>query len=97
MKIAWRHGLTKKQAKALLERFVERALAEHGNRVTEHHQEWQDDTLHFSAKALGMRVSGTATATETEVVVDAKLPLLAKPFESQVSKRIEQELRNLFN
>ena len=97
MKVAWRHGLTQKQAKALLERFIERALAEHGGRVAEHHQEWQGDTLHFSAKAMGVRVSGTATVTETEVVVDAKLPLLAKPFEGRVRQRIEQELRNLFS
>src|SRR5204862_2930474 len=39
---------------------------------------------------------GTLEVTDAAVVIDVKLPLLAKPFESRIRQTVERELEALF-
>ena len=54
------------------------------------------DTLRFSFRALGRSLSGSATVTDTEIVIDMGLPLAARPFEGRVKSRILDALTELF-
>jgi hypothetical protein len=39
---------------------------------------------------------GTLQITETDVIIDGKLPLLAKPFESRIRNTVEREAETMF-
>jgi hypothetical protein len=64
--------------------------------ATDFDYEWHGFTLHLTAKVKGFNLKGTIDVTETEVVVDGKLPLLAKPFESKIRHTVEREGESMF-
>ena len=68
----------------------------YGNQVTEQRRVWQGDELQFSLQALGLNVSGSALVTDAEVIVDATLPFLARPFEGELRQRVEAALAKAF-
>ena len=96
MKVSYQHGLSKEQAAVRLDQFVSQMLELYGNQVTEQSRVWQGDELLFSLQTLGFKVSGSALVTDTEVIVDAKLPLLARPFEGELRQRVEAALARAF-
>jgi len=57
---------------------------------------WEGDRLVFSGKAKGFRANGTVEVTEAEVIIDGKLPLIAKPFEPRIRSTIEREAEGMF-
>lgn len=58
--------------------------------------EWRGDTLNFSFKAKGISGKGTLEITDSDVIIDGKLPLIAKPFESRIRSTIEREASQMF-
>ena len=57
--------------------------------------EWNDHVLSFGFTAYGMKVEGTATSGESEVVVDARLPMAAMMFRGAIEKQIRGELEKM--
>ena len=43
-----------------------------------------------------MKADGTVEVTDSEVIIDGKLPLLAKPFEPRIKNQIEREAAAMF-
>ncbi len=96
MKVSYQHGLSKEQAVARLDQFVSQMLEVYGSQVMEQSRTWQGDELLFPPQTLGFKVSGSALVTDAEVIVDAKLPLLARPFEGELRQRVEAALARAF-
>ncbi|MDA1215996.1 MAG: polyhydroxyalkanoic acid system family protein [Chloroflexi bacterium] len=96
MKVSREHGVTKEEAKRKLDGFLEEMLKAYGSQVPEHNHEWVGDTMKFSGKAKGFSVSGTVQVTDTTVVIDVGLPLMARMFEGAVRGRAEGALDSLF-
>lgn len=96
MRIAVPHNTTKSNARAVVERKAQQLLGQFGDKADDVEHEWRGDTLHFNGKARGMSVSGTLEVTDAAVVIDGKLPLLARPFESRIRQTVERELEMLF-
>jgi Putative polyhydroxyalkanoic acid system protein (PHA_gran_rgn) len=96
MRIAVLHNTTKSNARAIVERKAQQLLAQFGDKADDVQHEWRDDTLHIKGKARGMSVEATLEVTDAAVVVDGKLPLLARPFESRIRQAVERELESLF-
>ena len=67
-------------------------LKEHA-KVTE--ERWSGDTLHFAADLQGKNISGTLVVTDTEFIVDAKLPLLWRLFEGRIEKMIREQVKQM--
>ena len=58
-------------------------------------ERWEGDTLHFSVNLQGKTITGTLQITDTEFVVDAKLPLLWRIFEGKIEKMIAEQAKAL--
>ena len=96
MHIAVDHKTTKQNARATLERKILQLLAQFGDRAEDVEHHWSGDTLRFKGKARGFTVEGTVEVTDTAVIVDGKLPLLARPFESRIRQTVEREAEAMF-
>ena len=64
-------------------------LEQYGNRVTKPRSAWRGDTMEFSFQAEGYNIKGTLSVTDTEIVLDARLPFFARLFEGTVRSAIE--------
>lgn len=69
---------------------------QYGHYATDIDKSWDGDRLTFSVKARGMSGSGSLEITDSEVIVDGKLPLMARPFESRIKSTIEREAAAMF-
>ena len=96
MRVAVPHHTTKDMARSRVEQKVGQLLGQFGDKADELEHQWSGDTLTFSGKARGMSVRGTLEVTDAEVIVDGKLPFLAKPFEGRIREALERELAALF-
>jgi len=46
--------------------------------------------------AMSMTFTGTLEITDNDVIIDGKLPLIAKPFESRIRSTVEREAEEMF-
>lgn len=96
MRIAIEHHTTRDKARKIVEQRLKNAEKQYGQMASDLDWEWQGDTLHVSVKAKGMSLKGTLEVTDTSVIVDGKLPLLAKPFETKIRHTVEREAESMF-
>lgn len=96
MRIAVQHFTTRQKAKKIIEQRLRNAERQYGSMASDLDYEWHGDTLHVALKAKGMSIKGTLEITDSDVIVDGKLPLLAKPFESRIRHTVEREAESMF-
>src|ERR1051325_10220694 len=70
--------------------------AQYGNYLSDVDQRWDGDTLVFSGSARGFKADGTLEVTDSDVIIDGKLPLIARPFEAGIRSTIEREAAAMF-
>lgn len=96
MRIVIPHHTDKASARGRIEARLEELLGEHGHYLSDINQHWEGDRLVFSGTAKGFKANGSVEVTDSEVILDGKLPLIAKPFESRIKSTIEQEASTMF-
>ena len=96
MRIAIPHRTTKARAREVIEKKIDTLLGDYAQHADQAEHEWSGDTLHFKGKARGFSVQGTVEITDNEVILDSKLPLLAKAFEGRIRQTVEGEAEKLF-
>lgn len=96
MRIAVPHHSTKDKARQRVEQRIGQLLGQFSHHADDLQHEWTGDTLHFKGKARGLSIDGTVEVTNAEVIIDAKLPLIAKPFEGRIRQTVEQEAEKMF-
>ncbi len=67
------------------------------DKVTIEKQEWAGNTLNFAFTAEGKKITGTLLVTNTDFVVDAKLPLLWRMFEGKIEKMIMEQAKGMLH
>jgi putative polyhydroxyalkanoate system protein len=96
MRIAVKHHTSKEHARKRVEGRLDQLLAQFGGRADEIEHEWLGDTLRFKGKARGLSVEGTVEVTDSEVIIDGKLPLMARMFEGRIRQAVEREADAMF-
>ncbi len=96
MRINVPHRTDRNTAKQKVETRLHQLLATYGHYLSDIDHHWEGDTLVFAGKAKGMKANGTVDVTDSEVIIDGKLPLLAKPFEPRIKSTIEREAEAMF-
>lgn len=96
MRITVPHRIDKATVRKKIEERLHQMLATYGHYLSEVEHRWEGDRLVFSGKAKGMKANGTVDITDNEVIIDGKLPLLAKPFEPRIKSTIEKEAETIF-
>ena len=95
MRFAYEHHRTKAAVCGRIAEALPDLLRRYDSHLQAAHQEWYADTLPFSAKAIGMALAGIAEITDSEMVREANLPLLARPFEEPAKRRMISHLDSL--
>lgn len=96
MRIEVPHHTTRQNARARVEEKLAQLLSQFGGRAEEMKHEWQGDTLRFKGRARGLAVEGTVEVTDSEVVIDGKLPMIAKMFEPKIREAVLREADSMF-
>jgi hypothetical protein len=96
MRIAVPHNTTKENARRKVEERLGQLLSQFGGHAEDVSHEWIGDTLEFKGKARGLALKGTAEVTEAAVIIDAKLPLIAMPFEGRIREAVQKEADSMF-
>jgi hypothetical protein len=58
-------------------------------------EEWDGDTLSFAVELQGKEITGSLAVSETEYVLDAKLPLMWRLFEGRIEAEVAKHVKNL--
>jgi len=96
LRIAVPHNTTRDKARTIIEQKMKALQTQYGHYANDIDHQWQGDTLHFGFKARGMSGKGTLEITDDDVIIDGKLPLIAKPFESRIRSTVEREAEEMF-
>lgn len=96
MRIAVPHHMTREEARRRVDQRLSGLLGQFGHHAEEMEHEWTGDTLRFKGKAKGFKVQGTVEVTDKEMILDAKLPLLAIAFEGKIKEAVEKEAGVMF-
>jgi hypothetical protein len=96
MRIAIPHHTTQENARRIVETRMAELERQYGHYASSIRKEWEGHKLDFGFSARGMNANGTVEVTDSEVILDGKLPLLAKPFEPRIKSTIEREAETLF-
>ena len=92
MKIARDHGMTRQEARDAVDTLLPTLMQRHRDSVSDARSSWRSDVLSFSFKARGFDIKGSLEVTDTRVILDARLPFLARPFEGAIRSNVEREL-----
>ena len=95
MRIAVNHHTSKELARHQVEQKLGQLLGQFSHQADDLHHEWIGDELHFKGKARGLSVAGTVQVTPAEVIIDAKLPFIAMPFEGKIRHTVEAEAEKM--
>ena len=96
MHIVVPYNTDRETARRRIDQRLDQLLAQYSHYLTDHEKRWEGDTLYFSGSARGFKANGTLELTDSEVVIDGKLPLIAKPFEPRIKNTIEREASAMF-
>ncbi len=97
MRIAVQHNTTRDKARKIVEDRLRTIEKQYGHYASGIDYSWQGDLLSFAIKAKGgIQSNGTVEITDTDVIIDGKLPLVAKPFESRIRSTVEREAEAMF-
>lgn len=96
MHIAVPHNTTKDVARTKIEQRLGQLLAQFGGQADEMEHEWLGDQLRFKGKARGMAVEGTVEVTDSDIVIDGKLPMIARMFEGKIKQAVTREADEMF-
>ena len=96
MRISVPHRTDKTTARRIINERIGQLFGQYGHYLKDSSHEWDGDRLVFTGSAKGIKANGTVEITDTEVIIDSKLPLIAKPFESRIKSSIEKEAEAMF-
>ena len=96
MRVTVPHHTTRAKAREIVERKISVLLAQFGEHAGDVRHDWTGDTFQFKGTARGFTVEGTVEITDAEVVIDGKLPMLARPFEPRIQQAVEREAETMF-
>ena len=96
MRIAIQHHTTRAKARQIIETKMSQVEKHYGHYASDVEQQWTGDVLHIAAKAKGFHIKGTLEITDSEVILEGKLPLMAKMFEGRIKSTVEKEGTELF-
>lgn len=96
MRVTVPHNTTKAEAKQKVEKRLDDLQRQYGHYASDIQKNWNGDRLDFEVKARGFTGKGTVEITDSEVIIDGKLPLIARPFEPRIKSTLEQEAATMF-
>jgi hypothetical protein len=95
IEVAVSHNLGQEEATRRLKDQSASAKARFGQHVSDLEEGWEGNVLSFAFTNFGVRVEGSVTSGDSEVRVEADLPLVAVPFRGAIEKQIRSDLEEI--
>ena len=92
MEIRRHHNMTTDAAVQLTDQILPRFIEQADDNVSNIQRQWDGNVLRFAFRTRGMNIKGTFLVTDDEIIIESKLPFIARPFEGRVRSAIEQQL-----
>ena len=96
MRVTVSHNTDKETARRKINERLGQIFAQYGHYLSEANHKWEGDRLVFAGVVKGFKANGSVEITDSEVIIDGKLPLIAKPFEPRIKSTIEREAASMF-
>jgi Putative polyhydroxyalkanoic acid system protein (PHA_gran_rgn) len=96
MRIAVPHNTTREIARRKVDARLTQLLSQFSGHAEDITHQWSGDIMSFKGKARGFAVEGTVEITDAAMILDAKLPLMAKMFEGSIRQTVEREAERMF-
>ena len=95
MKVLRKHNSKQEAVRDEIETLLPSLMERFGSSVSEVKHEWRGDDLGFSFRAGGFNLRGTVSVSDTDLLVDLRLPMAARLFEGKIRSAVENELDRL--
>ena len=89
------HALSQDEAAGRFKEKLAAARTEYHDQLSEFHEEWQDHTLSFAFRAMGLAVSGNIAVEPGKVRLRPVFLLAVMIFKSTIEKRVREEIGQL--
>ncbi len=96
MKVEYNHGLDQNTALEKVKNFAEVLKAQYKDQVKDYTEKWFDNKGEFSAKIMGLDISGILEVLQDKLVIKIDLPMMAQMFKGQIKNTIVKTLDDLF-
>jgi putative polyhydroxyalkanoate system protein len=96
MRVSVPHNTDRESARRIVDERLQKLLEQYSSYLNDVDQRWEGDRLVFSGSARGFKANGTVEITDSEMIIDGKLPLIARPFEGRIKSTIESEAAAMF-
>lgn len=96
MRIEVPHKTTRANARKQVDEKVGALLSRFGGQADDIEYSWSGDTLNFKGRARGFTVEGSLEVTDSSVILESKLPFMAKPFEPRIAEAVRKEAEAMF-
>lgn len=87
------HSLSQDEAKERLDHFKETAGS--SEQVSDLHQSWEGNALHFGFKTYGIPLKGAAEVSEGQLDITGELPFSAIVFKGKIESGIKKVMAKL--
>lgn len=95
MNISVNHKLSETEARTRISKLAEELKKEYGSRIKNYTEKWTGNVAQITFKAMGMNIKGDLNILSDKVTMTGKLPLMARPYKSQIETLIKSKLAEL--
>lgn len=98
MKIEHSYSCNKTEAYSRVDGFLDQLQKQYSDMISNSQRTWnsQRDRMDFSFSLMTFNVKGSVQLNEHGLVLDGKVPLLARPFSGKIESAIKGKLEELF-
>ncbi len=88
-------SLSKEESRKKANKLIEKTLKEF--KPSKVYQEWRHDTMLFSFKTRGLKISGTIDVEKGKISVRMRLPLVAFRHKKKIEEALREKIREVFS
>lgn len=95
MDITVKHILPVAEAKSRILKLSDELKKEYGNQIKNYSETWNGNDVEIAFKAMGIKINGNLKIFPDKVTMNGKLPLMARPYKTQIESLIKGKLLEL--
>jgi hypothetical protein len=89
------HQLGKDMALTRIKDILVQAKAQYGDKISDLQEDWTNEGGSFSFKAMGFKISGSMTVTDSNVEILGDYPFAALPFKGTIEATLRERAERL--
>jgi hypothetical protein len=95
LKIKIPHELNQEEAQKRIKKLLSETKEDHGDKISNLHERWDNNVGTFSFTTYGFDLSGTLTVNKSSVDLDADVPFAVMIFKDKIKNLIQEKAAEL--